>query len=442
MWGHYVELALRSSQRSKALTVLVVVLIAVGISACMVSYAAFRATTSDPMPGKSSRLFVPLVDNVGPSYTYKGEPPDMLSYADAMAIWKAGKAQRQTILFPTTWDVESDNVAVPVMSLTGEAVTADFFPMFDIPFRYGSAWSRDDDAQHATAVVISKRLNDKVFAGRDSTGKELRLDGKLFRIAGVLDAWNPKPRFYDVVQNGLENAYDDPGDIFMPLTRATDMKKDSKYSNCPSDTGWGDVSDWDAYLHSECGRFGAWVELGSPADATAYREFLQHYADEQQRIGRFSWAPAVRLRNLPDTLTYLGIVPRASSLSMLISASFLLIVLVNVVGLMLARFLRRAPEIGIRRALGASRAAVYRQFLVEGATMGLVGGLLGVALTALGVWGISGLFEPKIARLVHVDASLMLLTLVLAVGSTVVAALYPTWRAAQTQPAWQIKING
>lgn len=442
MWGHYVELALRSSRRSKGLTALVVVLLAVGVAACMVSYAAFRATTSDPMPGKSSQLFVAQVDNAGPAYAYKGEPPEMLSYTDAMAIWQAGKAKRQTILYPTKWDLESDNRAVPAMSATGEAVTADFFPMFDVPFRYGSAWSRADDTQHATVVVISRRLNDKVFAGQDSTGKELRLDGKIFRIAGVLDTWNPKPRFYDVFLNGTDNAYDDTGDIFMPITRATDMKKDSKYSNCPSETGWGNVTDWNAYLHSECGRFGAWVELTTPAEVVAYREFLQHYASEQQRLGRFAWAPNVRLRSLPDWLAYLGIVPRASSLSMLISASFLLIVLVNVVGLMLARFLRRAPEIGVRRALGASRAAVYRQFLVEGATMGLVGGVLGVVLTALGVWGVSGLFEPKIASLVHVDTSLMLLTLLLAVASTVVAALYPTWRAAQTQPAWQIKING
>jgi len=442
MWGHYVELALRSSRRSMGLTVLVVVLLAVGVAACMVSYAAFRATTSDPLPGRSSQLFVAQVDNAGPAYTYKGEPPEMLSYTDAMAIWQAGKAKRQTILYPTKWDVESDNRAVPAMSATGEAVTADFFPMFDVPFRYGGAWNRADDTQHATVVVISRRLNDKVFAGQDSTGKELRLDGKIFRIAGVLDTWNPKPRFYDVFLNGTDNAYDDTGDIFMPITRATDMKKDSKYSNCPSETGWGDVSDWNAYLHSECGRFGAWVELTTPAEVVAYREFLQNYASEQQRLGRFAWAPNVRLRDLPDWLAYLGIVPRASSLSMLISASFLLIVLVNVVGLMLARFLRRAPEIGVRRALGASRAAVYRQFLVEGATMGLVGGVLGVALTALGVWGISGLFEPKIASLVHVDTSLMLLTLLLAVASTMVAALYPTWRAAQTQPAWQIKING
>jgi len=128
-------------------------------------------------------------------------------------------------------------------------------------------------------------------------------------------------------------------------------------------------------------------------------------------------------------------------LSILVSASFLLIVLVNVVGLMLARFMRRAPEIGVRRALGASRTAIYRQFLIEAASMGFVGGLLGVALTLLGVWGAGALFEPNIARLVHADTSLIALTVLLAIAATVVSALYPTWRAAQTQPAWQIKIN-
>ena len=68
MWGYYAVLALRSSARSKALTALVIVLLGFGVSACMVSYAVFRATTSDPLPAKSFHLYVPLIDNVGPSY--------------------------------------------------------------------------------------------------------------------------------------------------------------------------------------------------------------------------------------------------------------------------------------------------------------------------------------------------------------------------------------
>lgn len=441
MWRYYVALALRSSARSKALTALVIALLAFGVSACMVSYAVFRATTSDPLRGKSSRLYAVQIDNVGPSYTWHGEPPDMLSYTDAVALWQAHKASRQTLLYPASWQVESDDPTVPAMPMSGDAVTADFFPMFDVPFRFGASWSASDDAQHANVVVIGRRLNEKLFGGQDSVGHEIRLDGKAFRVAGVLDDWNPKPRFFDIGELSRDQAFDNVGDIYIPFTRATDMHKDSRYANCPTSTGETDTSNWDAYLHSECGRIGAWVELATPADVQRYREYLHDYAEEQQHLGRFSWLPNVRLSSLMDWLAYLNITPKASSLSILISGSFLLIVMVNVVGLMLARFMRRAPEIGIRRALGASRADIYRQFLIEGATIGFAGGLLGLLLTLLGLWGIGRLFEPRIALLVHVDASLVLLTVLLAGIATVVSALYPTWRAAQTQPAWQIKIN-
>ncbi len=439
MWGYYVALALRSSARSRALTALVIVLLGFGVSACMVSYAVFRVSTSDPLPGKSSRLYVPLIDNVGPSYNVYGEPNETLSYMDAMALWHAHKARRQTLLYPTQWQVESDNPSVPAMTKTGDAVTADFFSMFDVPFRFGSGWTANDDAQHATMAVISRHLNEALFGGQNSVGQEIRLDGQLFRIGGVLEDWNPRPRFFDVGDG--QGQYDDAGDIYIPFTRATDMKKDSTFISCPGDSLAFDESNWDAYLHSECDRIDAWVELATPADADRYREYLRHYAAEQQRLGRFSWPPNIRLLNMTDWLAYAAGTPRVASLSMLVSASFLLIVLVNVVGLMLARFMRRAPEIGIRRALGASRAAIYRQFLIEAATMGAVGGLFGVALTLLGVWGAGALFEPNIARLVHADTSLVALTVLVAVAATVVSALYPTWRAAQTQPAWQIKIN-
>jgi putative ABC transport system permease protein len=55
--------------------------------------------------------------------------------------------------------------------------------------------------------------------------------------------------------------------------------------------------------------------------------------------------------------------------------------------------------------------------------------------------GIGLVFEPQIARLAQLDISLVLMTLLLAIAATVLAAFYPTWRAAQVQPAWQLKSN-
>ena len=442
MWGYYVALAIRNSSRSKALTTLVIVLMSFGVAACMVCYAVFRVATEDPIPARSATLYVPQLDNFGPAKNTNGEPPDLLSYLDATALWQTQAAPHQTLVYPARWGVESNNPLVPPMSLAGDAVTADFFAMFDVPFHFGAAWSAADDRQHATVAVISPALNQRLFGGRNSVGRTIHVDGLALRITGVLDAWNPKPRFFDVAGSGPHSAFDDAGQIYVPFTVAVDLKKVSATWYCSANGINPDVASWNSFLHSECVWISVWVELPTTADARRYADFLRNYANEQQRAGRFAWNANIRLRKLLDWLAFERVVPQSSTLSMAVSGSFLLIALVNVIGLMLARFMRRAAEIGVRRALGASRRAVYRQFMTEAATIGLAGGLLAIALTLLGLWSVGWLFEPGIARLVHVDASLVTGTVVLAIVTTLASSLYPTWRAARVQPALQIKIDG
>jgi len=442
MWRYYIALAIRSSSRSKALTTLVIVLMSFGVAACMVCYAVFRVTTGDPIPARSARLYVPQVDNFGPARDSKGEPPDLLSYRDATALWQAHWAPRLTLVYPARWGVESNDSWVPPMLLAGDAVTADFFGMFDAPFRFGSGWSAADDARHAMVVVIGPALNQRLFRGENSVGNTILVGGHALRITGVLSRWNPKPRFFDVASSGRYSAFDDAGQVYVPFTVAVDLKKVGPTWYCSADGADPDVANWDRFLHSECAWIGAWVELPTAADAKQYADRLRNYAREQQRAGRFAWSPNTRVRNLMDWLVFERVVPESSALSMMVAFGFLVIALVNVIGLMLARFMRRAAEIGVRRALGASRRAIYRQFLTEAATIGLAGGLIATALTVLGLWSLGGLFEPQIAHLVHVDASLVAWTVLVAIATTLVSSLYPTWRAARVQPAWQIKING
>jgi putative ABC transport system permease protein len=103
--------------------------------------------------------------------------------------------------------------------------------------------------------------------------------------------------------------------------------------------------------------------------------------------------------------------------------------------------MRRAPEIGVRRALGASRKDIYAQFLIEAGTIGVAGGVLGLLLTGVGILGVGLVFPEPVARLAKLDPVLILLTLVVAIVASLIAAFYPTWRAAQVQPAWQLKSN-
>jgi len=67
--------------------------------------------------------------------------------------------------------------------------------------------------------------------------------------------------------------------------------------------------------------------------------------------------------------------------------------------------------------------------------------VLGLLLTAIGMHAVGMVFSVQIARLAYLDPSLMGLTLAVSVIAALLASLYPTWRAAQVQPAWQLKSN-
>lgn len=441
MLTYYFDLAWRSCRRSKALTALVVLLMGCGVATCMVSFAVFRAAAANPIPWKSQQLFVPQIDNFGPAHNWKGEPPILLSYTDAQALLHARQAKRQVLIYGSKWTLLPDDARQPPSPQEGDAVSSDFFEMFDARFRYGGGWSAHDDEQRAAVVVISSALNQKLFGGADSVGREINLDAHAYRIVGVLDDWEPRPRYFDMASTFY--AFSRPRQLYLPFSRAIDVQRATTGQfYCSTNTVGPDLPDWNSVLHSECAWIAMWVELPTRADVAHYRDWLRDYAAEQQRLGRFAWSPNVGLSNVGQWLHTMKVVPKSSALALVVSVSFLLICLVNVIGLMLARFMRRAPEIGVRRALGASRGAIYRQFLTEAAAIGLAGGLLGLLLTALGMAGLGKVFEPEIAKLARLDASLLLLTVLVALLATLIAALYPVWRAAQVQPAWQLKVNG
>jgi putative ABC transport system permease protein len=435
MYAYYFQLGLRSLRRNPLLTALMVMAIGFGVAASMITYSVFRATANNPIPQKSDQLYAVQIANWKPEDLENGEPPSALTYTDAMALMQAHKAKRQTALYPVAPSIiPADASRLPIEE-NSYALYGDAFAMFDIPFIYGGPWDQAQDDARAAVAVIGKKLNDKLFNGANSVGREINLDGRSYRITGVIDTWDPQPLFFDPVNTG---GFGDPIGLFIPFTRAVDLQMPSAgNNNCNDNPGNG----WDNWLHSECIWLAFWAELPSTADAQAYKRFLTGYAAEQQRAGRFKWAPNVRLRNVTEWLDFQKVVPPESKISLLVSLGFLLICLVNTVGLLLAKFMRRAPEIGVRRALGASRREIYVQYLMEAGTVGLTGGVLGLLLTGLGVLGVGWVFDEQIARLATLDGSLVVLTLFAAVLATLLAAFYPTWRAAQVQPAWQLKSN-
>src|SRR5690349_16393433 len=218
MFAYYLELALRSLRRSPGLTALMVLAIGFGVAASMTTYSVFRAVSGDPIPWKSAQLFVPQIDNWGPKdRDTDGEPPSAMSYLDATTLMRDHRAKRQSAMYQISPSVVPTQAGKHPLNVTGHAVYSEFFPMLDVPFLYGNGWSAQDDAQRAAVAVISSKLNEKLFGNVDSVGRTVNIEGRDYRVVGVIDHWNPQPRFYDVTNTGgfSENVED----VFLPFER-------------------------------------------------------------------------------------------------------------------------------------------------------------------------------------------------------------------------------
>jgi putative ABC transport system permease protein len=438
MFAYYLKLALRSLRRNVVLTVLMIAAIGVGIGASMTTVTIFRAMDADPVPEKSGQLFAPQIDNYGPNNpkVVAGDEEhlqDQITYTDAVNLMNAHAATRQAAMYVTALPLTPPSRDLLPFQAPTRATYTDFFKMFEVPFLYGGPWSASDDADRAFVAVISRDLNDRVFGGANSVGRTLNLDNHEYRVVGVLDRWQPLPRFYDLTTS----KYGEGEQLFIPFSRAIEGHMESwESSNCAGDTG---APGWDGYLHSECVWLQFWVELPTAADAARYRSFLNNYAAEQQRSGRFHWPPRTRLRDVKAWLVHWHAVSDEVRILVLVAFSFLFVCLLNAMGLMLAKIMNRAGDIGVRRALGANRGTIFGQCLMEAGVVGLVGGLVGLALTALSLAGVRLIVSPATARLTHLSPTDIAIALSLAVFATTLAGLYPTWRAAHVQPAWQLK---
>lgn len=431
MLAYYFNLALRSFRRNKVLTALMVLAIALGIGAAMTTLTVFAVLAGDPLPGRSHTLFYPQLDPL-PANPADTELPLQLTRLDAETLLREARGDRQALMTGGSVAVESSQAGVNPFRAPARYTSADFFPMFDVPFRYGSSWDAAADEQRARVAVISRQLNDRLFGGGDSTGQTLQIEQATFRVVGVLDDWRPIPKFYDL----NVDSYDPVEQVFVPFSTSRDLDLERRGSmDCYKAR---DEGQRDTDAGASCLWIQYWVQLDTPAKVADYRSYLANYSEQQRASGRFERAPNVQLPDLMEWLDYNGVVPGDVRLQVWLAFGFLLVCLLNTVGLLLAKFLRRSGEIGVRRALGASRRDIFVQCLVEAGTVGLAGGTLGLALAGLGLWAVRQ--QPvSYAELACLNPSMLLLTFALALAASLLAGLLPAWRAMQITPAIQLK---
>lgn len=446
MLGYELSLALRGLRRFPRSTVLVVVTVALGIASCMTSLLLLHVLSGDPLPGRSQHLYLawvdtlhrpPRVDTSG--MALNGVSANTFGYRrlkreDAEALMRGRAGVRQAIVADVLADESTEDGTRHLASQAVLATSSDFVALFGVPLLHGRSWTVAEETARAPVVLIDSDTAQRFYGTADAVGREVRLGKRNYRIIGVFAPYAPQPHFFGLdvgsfTGNGGEN-------LLVPYTSAlANGLMPMTGDGCDASV---DVSQTGASDPAHCASLSLWVQLGTPGQVASYRTYLRAYADDHPGDRGKTTAARYGLYGVRQWLDMNGVVPASARLNVLMASSFLLLCMFNVIGLLTARFLRRSTEIGIRRALGASRLAVFAQHIGEATLVCLAGGLLALPMTELGAW-ILRRQGDDFSPLVRSDPWMFgaLFAIAIVVGTAV--GIVPAWRASTVEPGLQVK---
>ncbi|HET9317388.1 MAG TPA: ABC transporter permease [Vicinamibacteria bacterium] len=436
---YHLRIAFKSLRRSLGFSAVVVGGIALGIGVASLFATIRHALAKDPIPRKSGVLYNVRLDNWDPAKPHpnKAGIPPQVTFRDMTEIMKTDVPVHQSGMFKANLYVFPEPGAGRPTRTPIRLCFADFFPMFDAPFQYGSGWDRKADLGPEPVVVLGEEMNDKLFGGQDSVGKTVRIEDREFRVVGVLKPWRPSIKFYDITQQQLQA----PEQVFMPMGWLRPMQ----IRTSGNSDGWKSPPQpgFEGVLVSETVWLQMWVELPDQAARQRYVDFLTAYVTEQKKQGRFPRPLRVEVTPLMALMDEQGVTPPELTAMVVVSLLFLAVCALNLTGLLLAKFLARAPEIGVRRALGASRKQVFLQHVVECELVGVLGGALGILLSLGAVAFANGWVKALFNRadLIQFDATMAGYALGLSLLAGLVAGVYPAWRVCRIPPAVHLKLQ-
>ena len=437
------SIAAKSLRRNPILTAVIIGGIALGICVSTTFTTVRHMFTRDPLPGKSQKLFYVRLDNWDKDNAYPANAgsgnarrvPPVITYKDAMELRRSSIPVRQTVSYNGQLPIFPDRkVSRPFINRIF-ITQADFFQMFEVPFQYGHGWDQRADTQGEQVIVLDHDMNQKVFGGGNSVGKTLQIKDRNFTVVGVLAPWRPFIRVYDLIGNWSAA----PDGIYMPLSVGTGM---GIPPNGETDTpNWAppfSFTDPKAVLASEMDFVQLWVELRSPADRAAYQKYVDDFVLQQKKLGRFPRPLNNPVMSLHEMMVDFSVIRPSVSAMAAISILFLIICSLNLSGLVLGKFLARAPEVSVRRALGASRIDVFLQHIFECELVGIAGGAIGMLLSTGIVRFIGKLISDT--SVISLDMEMVASAVLLSLVAGFVAGLYPAWRICSVQPAIQLKV--
>lgn len=393
--------ALRQLRKNPGYALTATLTLALGIGATTAVFSLVNAVLLRPLPfPESGRLmWVSQQDHSLP-----GLASESLSYPDYFD-WRS---MNHTLSGMASYIFSGAVLETPAGSqrLAAEVVSSNFFDVLGVAPLLGRAFGPDDEKPGNRAVILSYDFWQSEFGGaRSIAGSSIDLDGHRYTVAGVM----PK---------GFRFPEGNPAPVLWKSMAEDAEGKDPK----TSERGFDVVG--------VIGRLKPGVtEEQAKADLSVIAANLsRQYPDENKQFYSALLEPQL------DHMV--GNVKPAMRLLFGAVTLVLLLVCANVAGLLLARGSSRNSEFAVRAAIGASKAVIVRQALVESVVLFLCGGAAGLALGAALVNAAPKFMPVEIPRIemAAVDARVVLFILMVSLATGLVFGAFPAWRASRSAP--------
>lgn len=353
---YYLKVSLLSIKRAPLPYALTIFILSVGLGVFFANATFYYQLNSDPLPGKSDKLFFPMT-LIAPYECNDCRPPVILSYSNVQKLSASNIPSAQAAMYSSDGYARL-SVNQPPTPASIRITQRDFFQMFEVPLLHGSVWA---DNQAHNELLLSKAMALKLFGRTNVVGESMLLDDRNVSVIGVVDDWQMLPRLYDA--NG-RNHLSPSEDIYLPLETGYDL-------NYLSNTNSRTFDDTDYRQLATQGRTGAlhqlqyWVQLDTEAQQEAYQQFMLSLAEDEKAAGRHPAPINNQLVPMHDIVDYFGEDPGDIKAFALVTLLFLVVCLFNASHLALNRYLSNQYEFSLRRALGASRSQLQMQMLAD-----------------------------------------------------------------------------